>query len=85
MYIESFLRLGGFKKLLYRASSSYFSSTCPQCAGGQEIGKFHQKWTNLTKKSKNLQNFLNENPRNDIGSTNTIKKDYMKPFPKENL
>ena len=85
MYIESFLRLGGFKKLLYRASSSYFSSTCPQCAGGQEIGKFHQKWTNLTKKSKNLQNFLNENPRNDIGSTNTIKKDYIKPFPKENL
>ena len=85
MYIESFLRLGGFKKSLYRASSFYFSSTCHKCAAGQEIGKFHQKWTNLTKKSKNLQNFINENPRNDIGLTNTIKKDYMKPFPKENL
>ena len=85
MYIESFLRLGGFKKLLYRASSSYFSATCPQCAGGYEIGKFHQKWTNLTKKSKNVQNFLNENSRYEIVSTNTIKKDYIKPFPKENL
>ena len=77
--------LGGFIKSQIRAPSLYFSSTCPQCAGGQEIGKFHQNWTNLTKKSKNLQNFLNENPRNDMVSTNTIKKDYMKPFPKENL
>ena len=85
MYIESFLRLGGFKKLLYRASSSYFSSTCPQYAGGQEIAKFHKKWTNLTKKSKKMQNFFNENPRNEIVSTNTIKKDYIKPFSKENL
>ena len=73
MYIESFLRLGGFKKLLYRVSTSYFSSTYPQCAGGQEIGKFHPKWTNLTKKSKICKIFSNGNPRNDIGSTNTTK------------
>ena len=84
MYIESFLRLGGFKKLLYRASSFYFSSTCPQCAGGQEIGKFHQKLTNLPKKSK-ICKIFSMKTQEMTGSTNTIKKDYIKPFPKENL
>ena len=73
MYIESFLRLGGFKKSFYGAFSLYFSSTCHKCAAGQKIGKFHQKWTNLPKKSKICKIFSNGNPRNDIGSTNTTK------------